>query len=73
MSIPADPTTLFDVVASLPHLVRSLPIDDNSISVLAMLAGIIGGWTLTGLHQQMKAKRVKLDAEKRNGSPRKPE
>jgi hypothetical protein len=53
------PMTFFDVVQSMQS------IDDNSISVLAMLIGIIGGWTLTSLHQQMKAKRVKLEARKR--------
>ena len=44
---------------SIFEAVRSLPIDDNSMSVLAMLIGIVGGWTLTSLHQQLKAKRVK--------------
>jgi hypothetical protein len=44
---------------------RSIPIDDSSMSVLAMLVGIIGGWMLTSLHQQLKAKRVKLDSRKR--------
>ena len=58
---------------SIFDVVRSLPIDDSSISVLAMLAGIIGGWTLTNLHQQMKAKRVKLESRKRMDSFRKPE
>jgi hypothetical protein len=32
-----------------------------------MLAGIIGGWTLTGMHQQLKAKRVRMNARKRHG------
>jgi hypothetical protein len=50
---------------SIFDVVRSLPIDDSSMSVLAMLVGIVGGWTVTSLHQQMKAKRVKLDARKR--------
>ncbi len=50
---------------SIFDVMRSLPIDDNSMSVLAMLIGIVGGWTITSLHQQMKAKRVKLDSQKR--------
>jgi hypothetical protein len=73
MSFLADPITVIDAVRALPHLVRSLPIDDNSISVLAMLAGIIGGWTVTGLHQQAKAKRVKLESRKRQERVRKPD
>ncbi len=51
--------TFLDVVQSLQS------IDDSSISVLAMLIGIVGGWTITSLHQQMKAKRVKLETEAR--------
>ncbi len=63
----------FEVVQSLPHLLQSIPLDDSTLSVLAMLVGIIGGWTLTGLHQQMKAKRVKLEARKRREVLRKPD
>ena len=63
----------FEVVQSLPHLLHSIPIDENSISVLAMLVGVIGGWTVTSLHQQMKAKRVKLSARKRQMVGRKPD
>jgi hypothetical protein len=51
--------TFFDFVQSLQS------IDDSSISVLAMLIGIVGGWTITSLHEQMKAKRVKLETEAR--------
>jgi hypothetical protein len=49
---------------SLAHVLISFSLDDNSLSVLAMLGGIIGGWALTSLHQQMKARKVKV--------PRKP-
>jgi hypothetical protein len=35
-------------------------LDDSTVSVLAMLLGICGGWFLTTLHQQLKAKRVKV-------------
>lgn len=57
---------------SLAHHLSSLPFDDNSISVLAMLGGIIGGWSLTSLFQQMKAKKVKIP-RKPPDLPRKPE
>lgn len=66
-----DPNTVVDAVSALPHLVRSISIDENSISVLAMLAGIIGGWTITGWHQQLKAKKVKLASRKRQEQSRK--
>jgi hypothetical protein len=58
---------------SIFDVMRSLPIDDSSMSVLAMLVGIAGGWTLTSLHQQLKAKRVKLDSQKRMRSFGKPD
>jgi len=46
---------------SASHALGSLQqLDDSTVSVLAMLLGIIGGWFLTGLHQQFKAKRVKV-------------
>jgi len=47
-------------------------LDDSTVSVLAMLLGIIGGWYFTGLHQQMKAKRVKMSGKKQP-TLRKPE
>jgi hypothetical protein len=73
MSVLADPTTIVETVRSLPHLLASIPLDDNTVSVLAMLIGIAGGWTLTGIHQQMKAKRVKIESRKRQEQSRKPE
>ncbi len=46
--------------------------DDNTVSVLALVAGILAGWMLTGWHQQMKAKRVKV-ARRRLDGLRKPD
>jgi hypothetical protein len=60
-----DPTTVIEAARSIPHLFAALPLDDNTVSVLAMLIGLAGGWTLTGIYQQMKAKRVKVEAEAR--------
>ena len=45
---------------SLSHAMNALSMDDSSVSVLAMLGGIIGGWTLTGMLQP-KVKKVKID------------
>ncbi|MBX5461176.1 MAG: hypothetical protein IRZ28_08805 [Steroidobacteraceae bacterium] len=69
--ILSETTTLFEVVRQLPHLLATLPIDDSSISVLAMLAGLVGGWTLTDWHKQLKAKRVKVERQRQQ--LRKPE
>ena len=73
MSVLVDPTTIVATVRSLPHLLASIPMDDNTVSVLAMLIGIAGGWTLTSFHQQMKAKRVKVESQKRQEQRRKPD
>ena len=46
---------------SASHALGSLQqLDDSTVSVLAMLLGIVGGWTLTSIHQQLKARRVKV-------------
>ena len=51
---------LASLAQSASHALGSLQLDDSTVSVLAMLLGVCGGWFLTGLHQQLKAKRVKV-------------
>ncbi|MEP7243049.1 MAG: hypothetical protein ABI885_05115 [Gammaproteobacteria bacterium] len=71
MNVVSDSMTIVDMVQAVPHLLSAIPFDDSSICVLAMLAGIIGGWTLTGMQQQLKGKRVKMNARKpQDGSAR---
>lgn len=62
---------LLSMAQSVPHALGS-QLDDNTISVLAMLIGIVGGWMLTGLHQQLKAKKVKT-SRRQNPTLRKPD
>lgn len=47
--------------SSLPHLFSSFAIDDSSLAMIALLAGMVGGWTLTGWRDQVKAKKAKID------------
>ena len=54
--------SFYDVVQSFQS------IDDSTVSVLAMLIGIVGGWTITNMRQKMKAERIK--AEKRHAQLR---
>jgi hypothetical protein len=54
---------------SLSHALSAVTLDESSMSVLAMLAGIIGGWTLTTLRQP-KAKKLKIDRNDGSGRPR---
>lgn len=58
----------------LLSMAQSVPqaLDDSTISVLAMLIGIVGGWTITSLHQKMKAQKVKT-SRRQNPTLRKPE
>jgi len=63
-----------DLIAMLQAAPHSLSVfqnlDDSTVSVLAMLLGICAGWFITGLHQQMKAKRIKV-SRKQNPTFRK--
>lgn len=61
---------LFALVQPLSHAFGAIHLDDSSVSVLAMLAGIIGGWTATSLRP--KAKKIKVERKDESG-PRKPE
>ena len=38
-----------------------LEFDDSSISLLALLLGMIGGYRITGWHAQLKARRARID------------
>jgi hypothetical protein len=52
---------VFDIVPALLLGARAIPMDDNSLSMLVMLAGIAGGVMVTGYYKQLKAKAVKAD------------
>ena len=56
---------------SLSHAVGALSLDDNSVSVLAMLSGIVGGWTITGMRKP-KPQKIKVERKDEQG-PRKPD
>jgi hypothetical protein len=60
---------LIAMTQSVPQALNAL-LDDSTVSVLALLIGIVGGWKITGLHQQMKARKVKL-SRKQPPLPRK--
>jgi hypothetical protein len=51
---------LLSLAQSFSHAFTTIALDDSSVSVLAMLAGIIGGWTITGMRQP-KPKKLKID------------
>jgi hypothetical protein len=58
------------LTGSLAHVLRSFQLDDSSVALIALLAGMVGGYRLTGWHEQLKAKRAKVAARKPEG-PRK--
>jgi hypothetical protein len=50
---------LSSLIEPIQHV--SLAIDDSSLAVMALLAGMIGGWKFTGWREQLKARRVRID------------
>jgi hypothetical protein len=48
------------LASSLPHYISSFALDDSSLALIALLAGMAGGWTLTGWRDQLKAKKAKI-------------
>ena len=52
----------FASLGSLPHLLSAFTIDDSSLALIALLAGMAGGWTLTNWRdQQLRAKKLKAN------------
>ncbi|MGH8211382.1 MAG: hypothetical protein ACRETD_01970 [Steroidobacteraceae bacterium] len=52
-------------LGSLPHLLSSLTLDDSSLALIALLAGMVGGWTLTNWRdQQLRTKKLKADRKR---------
>jgi hypothetical protein len=49
-------------LGSLPHLFNSITLDDSSLALIALLAGMAGGWTLTNWRdQQLRTKKLKVN------------
>jgi hypothetical protein len=49
-------------LGSLPHLLNSFTLDDSSLALLALLAGMAGGWTLTHWRdQQLRTRKLKVN------------
>jgi hypothetical protein len=60
--------TVSALATGLVQLLNSIQPDDSGVSLLALLAGVVCGWRLTGWHEQLKARRAKVQRE----TPRKP-
>ncbi len=50
---------------ALTHALGSIPLDDSSVALIALLAGMVGGWTLTGWREQLKARKAKVPTRRR--------
>ena len=49
-------------LSALGALVGSFTLDDSSLALIALLAGMAGGWTLTNRRdQQLRTKKLKAD------------
>jgi hypothetical protein len=56
---------------SFAQHIRTFQLDDSSVALIALLAGMIGGYRITGWHAQLKAKRAKVPAKTHAAVPRK--
>jgi hypothetical protein len=50
---------LSSFIESMQHV--SYAIDDSSLALMALLAGMIAGWKITGWREQLKARRVRVE------------
>ena len=52
-------------LGSLPHLLSQLTLDDSSLALIALLAGMAGGWFLTNWRdQQLRTRKLKIDRKR---------
>jgi hypothetical protein len=63
---------VFSFADSFAQHFRTFQLDDSSVALIALLAGMIGGYRITGWHAQLKAKRAKV-AARSHTMPRKPD
>jgi len=61
---------VFSFADAFAQHLRTFQLDDSSVALIALLAGMIGGYRITGWHAQLKAKRAKI-AQKPQGMSRK--
>ena len=61
---------LDSILQPIQHV--SFAIDDSSLALMALLAGMIGGWRITGWRAQLKLKRARIE-RKTERSARKPD
>jgi hypothetical protein len=52
------------LAGSMPHVLSSFQLDDSSVALIALLAGMMGGYRLSGWHEQLKARRARVAASK---------
>lgn len=48
--------------AGFAHILNALAFDDSSLALIALLAGMAGGWSLTGWHEQLRLRRARAAA-----------
>ncbi len=45
---------------AVAHQMSTIQLDDSSVALIALLAGMIGGYRISGWHAQLKAKRARI-------------
>jgi hypothetical protein len=51
---------VFSLAGSFAQHAGALQLDDSSMGVIALLAGLFGGYWINGRFEQLKAKRAKV-------------
>jgi hypothetical protein len=52
----------FSFATSLAHHAGTFQLDDSSMALIALLAGMFGGYWINGRFEQLKAKRAKVSS-----------
>jgi hypothetical protein len=52
--------------AGVAHILNALALDDSSLALIALLAGMVGGWSLTGRLEQLRERRARAAAERKS-------
>ena len=59
-----------NLIAFLQQHLGGLQLDDSSVAMIALLAGMLGGYWINGRHEQLKARRAEVARKMARGLDR---
>lgn len=57
---------VYPLIAALPDIVSTIPLDDNTIALFGMLIGVTAGIFLTYYSDTVKARKAKIEKIERD-------